>query len=235
MVDIILDVSQPSVTVPISDNPNFVPPKITTAWNPLDMDVGFSLSEDDLVATVSPPSSGDGSVRTVYGIRAGKFYTELTYELNGESNPGGVIAGIMTDDADITRWLSRDELGWGYRGFAGKKTHNSIFTTYGDAYGSSLPAIIGIALDLDRNDGTIWFSLNGVWQGSATIGEIETGDDTNAAFTGILTALAIDRVIHIAACNDSGSSSPVWRGNFGATDFTYTVPSGYGAGFGPSV
>ena len=101
----------------------------------------------------------------------------------------------------------------------GEKRNNSTGTSYGDTYTDG--DIIGIAYD--ATNGTIWFSKNGTWQNSATIGEIAAGTTTNAAFSGITTGAS-----KFYAPALSGYTSAKWKANFGNGYFGTTAISSEG-------
>ncbi|QJT70047.1 hypothetical protein SynMITS9220M01_034 [Synechococcus phage SynMITS9220M01] len=77
-----------------------------------------------------------------------------------------------------------------------------------------------IAADFDRN--AIWTGVDGTWDNSATVAEIESGDTSNATHTSVsnypLAPMFLDQ-----AFSFSGEA----RFNFGQRDFTHTPPSGY--------
>jgi hypothetical protein len=75
--------------------------------------------------------------------------------------------------------------------------------------------VIGVALDMDN--GKVYFSKNGTWQGSA---DPET--ETNPTATGLTGTWAF-------AVQAGSTSGSIWSANFGQRPFSYTAPSGFKA------
>jgi hypothetical protein len=177
--------------------------------------------------------SDSGGNTTAWGtilLNHGKWYFEMkvlianyshigTWQTMGAwTNPGvyDAISGLNSYRSD---GVSHDE--------------NIGTATYGDAW--SADDIIGCAFDCDT--GTIWFSVGGVWQDSATQAEVVAGTTTNAAFTG--KAYSTNGVLAAA----SGYSGASLEANFGGCsafaissgnaddngygNFEYDVPTGY--------
>jgi hypothetical protein len=98
--------------------------------------------------------------------------------------------------------------------YSGNKYSDSVFTAYGTGY--TLNDIVGCAIDLTT--GKIFFSKNGIWQGSS---DPVTG--TNAAFTDLVSS----GYVWIPALIGSGGDSNTGWVNFGQRPFAYTPPSGF--------
>ena len=195
-----------------------------TAWDPLKKESTIQLS--NLNRTAFFPNTGTsnfGSVGSVGGRSAGKFYWEVTFDQSSEDqNTIGI--GIVRDGINWETQHVNDRNVY-YSALNGGKNINGTSTPYGDSYGPG--DIVGIALDIDL--GAVWFSKNGTWQAGATINEIETGVTTNAAYAGLLAGVYYAYLGH-GSVNDG---TMTLTANFGATPFTFTVPEGFAAGFGP--
>lgn len=183
-----------------------------TTWNPADKNANITLSNGDLTATVSV--SAWCSLRAKIGKSSGKWYWEVTIDVNTWYH----TIGVGTLSASLNLDPGGDVNGYGYFGTTGRKKHNGSVTDYGANYAPG--DIIGVALDLDN--GKIWFSKNGVWQAS---GDPAAG--TNEAFSGISGTFFPMHGLYtnLSACTV----------NFGASAFTYSVPSGFTFGFGTTV
>ena len=169
-----------------------------------------SLSEGNLKFTSTLVAGYRGAISTI-GADSGKLYWEWT----AGSNYTG--AGIANKNVDLNNFLGGDANSWQYNFGGSVYNNNTVAKTY-TSYSTGIT--IGIAFDVDN--GYLWFSRDGVWQGGATIGEIESGDTTNAAFNNIPADT------YFAAVNDSGGGGGA-NGviNFGQRPFAYTPPSGF--------
>jgi hypothetical protein len=118
-------------------------------------------------------SSGDASRNKLFldTVLSGKIYVELTLEWCASWKP---IIGVEPIGEAISGFSGDSATSYGYRGYTGDKITNSTSSSYGDTF--STGDIIGVALD--TGSGKLWFSKNGVWQGS---GDPENG--TGEAFT----------------------------------------------------
>ena len=197
-----------------------VAPFAATTWS-TDVDkqsTGYTLSNNDLSVTHAA-SYGGGLSQD--GISSGKAYFEWTTDI------AALVTGIGVQK--LTGWSnSVGTRQWEQANGGFSFAHSAINQSWWE--GVNLGAIantayvtgdtIGIALDMDI--GALWMSLNGVWYNGATIGEVEAGTTTNAVATGLTGTY------HAAYC-DGNSGGDSWTGtaNFGATPFTYTMPTGF--------
>ena len=179
-----------------------------TTWNQDDKNANITLSNGNLTATAT--YTAWKSVRAILGKPSGKWYWEIKISVDANR----CLIGIGTIDESVDTYVGDTANGYSYHDFDGQKFHDDVGTVYGDTF--TLNDIIGIALDLDN--GKLWFSKNGVWQAS---GDPEAG--TNEAWSGI-----------------SGTFFPMYSpyantdaaiANFGASSFSYSVPSGFNSGF----
>ena len=121
---------------------------------------------------------------------------------------------IATEQQSPTNSQFSDlSLGYAYH-YSGDKRNNASSVAYGNSYTDG--DIIGIAYD--ATNGTLWFSKNGVWQNSATIGEIAAGTTTNAAYSGIPTGAS-----KFYGPALTGYTSAKWKANFGNGYFGTTA------------
>ena len=187
-------------------------------WNPLISELNSSRVYADGNRKVTLNNSDDGAETTMFVPAGSKGYCEITVDTDA-ANP---TVGIRRSDSQTT--LSSTNLSgaleYGYRGANGQKRGGAASAA---SYGNTFTAgdVIGVAIDTVA--GAVWFSKNGTWQASATIGEVNAGTTTNAAFTG----LAGFGYTFAVANSASGTTGDSFTGNFGATDFAYTQPTGF--------
>lgn len=183
-----------------------------TTWNPSDKSSSLTLSGGNL--TIAANTSGTHNGFSVAGVSSGKYYFELTIDSMsaGDSAYWG-IAG----SAELTSTNGKGDSGFWLV--------NNQGTEYNGSAGSSYTAftstdICMIAVDMDNSK--IWFGRNGTWHNS---GNPAAG--TNAAYTNLTGT------VEAVAGMDAGSTK-TWQltANFGASAFSYTVPSGFNSGFG---
>lgn len=187
-----------------------------TTWNPADKGEGLTLSGGDLTVAVVTDGPNYRGVRAIKPLSSGKYYWEITAA--DYAGGGSYAIGIADSGHSLTVQLGDGASGYGYidqKGSTGGKRNNSVLAEYGNRYYAA--DVIGVALDLDN--GKIWWSLNGVWQAS---GDPEAG--TNEAYSGLSGALypAVSLFRYSQACSIIA--------NFGASAFSYSVPSGFIAG-----
>ena len=181
-----------------------------TTWNPADKSASIILSNGNLTAEKANVA-GTHAVRSITGVSSGKWYWEVTIDVDtGSERYNGI--GIGTSDAALNLDPGHDANGYGYWGRDGKKYYNAVGTAFGSIYST---AVIGIALDMDA--GKIWWSLNGVWQASGN-----PGAGTNEAYSGI-----VGTFYAMYSAYGRGNQATA---NFGASAFAYTVPSGFHSG-----
>ena len=145
-------------------------------------------------------NTANKSVRATIGKTTGKWYWEVTNNVVAEND-----IGIANASMSLATYVGSDANGAGYDSADGKiYKNNTAVATGGATYG--VPDIIGIALDVDA--GTVKFYKNNTLQYTYTYG-----------FTGTIYPATGGFII-------AASSTA----NFGASAFTYSVPSGYNAG-----
>jgi hypothetical protein len=177
-------------------------PITPTTWNPADKGPSVTLSNGNLTAAV-----GLSSVRSAHAVSSGKWYWEA--KLTGSSTGGNfALVGIGKAAATLTAYPGVDANGNSLYFVNGNKYNNATPV----AYASAVPAnvVVGVRLNLDA--GTLGFSVGGI--------------DKGVAFTGLAGTF------HAMVGGGSSTSVETLLLNFGATAFTYAVPSGYTAGLG---
>lgn len=184
----------------------------------------ITLSNGDLTAQYSVASAANGHAvfANTPALVTGKYYWEVVVdEVSATSFPYAAVGVSPGLDGDLNGHAPGLE-SHTYNG-SGTKSHN---VASGVAYGTAWTNgdVVGIALDMDI--GAIWFSLNGTWQDSATISEIQAGTTTNAAFTGL-----DDRAQYpVTSVGNGGSAQAQITHRFDSASFSHTVPTGFTAG-----
>ena len=160
-------------------------------------------------------TNADSTERSTYGSLAnstGKYYMEALCAAVGGVSYIGVLGTQQQLAADTN--FKTQSLGYAYRSSDGEKINNNTGAAYGSTYTTG--DYMGMAFDI--TNGTIWFSKNGVWQNSATIGEIAAGTTTNAAFSGM--TIGANQFYAPTVC---GHTSQRWKANFGNGVFASTA------------
>ncbi|MBA7630057.1 hypothetical protein ES703_37565 [subsurface metagenome] len=176
-------------------------------WNPDDKSANITLSNGNLTAQAI--AVGWKSVRSTLGKSSGKWYWEVTIDVLITAN----MVGIMTADGNLNSYAGSDAYGYSYSGQGGWKWHNGVNTAYGDSYAAT--DVISVALDLDN--GKIWWAKNGTWQAGG-----DPGAGTGEAYSGL------SGTFH-AGCSPYTNGNKM-TANFGASAFSYSVPSGFNPG-----
>lgn len=172
---------------------------------------GWTITESNLKATSGVALQSAATANT--GKSSGKWYWEITVNVYNALAVGVIKSGDAIDSP--THYLGATANGYSYyRG--GTKYNNGSSSAYGSSYTNG--DIISVALDMDN--GKVWFAKNGTWQNS---GDPAAG--TNAAFTGL------SGTFYPAVGDLDITSSCQATANFGASAFTYSVPSGFNSGF----
>ena len=177
------------------------------AWNPNDAGAGATFADNNRTATTAQ----NQGIRSTGSKSSGKWYVEFTMgaDITGSTGP---VLGVASSSVNIaTAHHAQAATGWAYIG-DGRKMNNGSLANYGTSYTNG--DVVMMALDMDN--GKIWFGKNGTWQAS---GDPVAG--TNAAYTGLSGSLM--------CAWSSASGSRTTTGNWGASAFVYTAPTGFSA------
>ena len=181
-------------------------------WNPADKAAGCVLSNGNLTAT-QPAATSWGGVRSTIGVSSGKHYWEVTLDdIGGTRSFMFAVANLSWSlDSDP---LDDDNL-WVCEGSLGQKecAGGGVFA-YQNHQGANTD-IYMIALDLDN--GKVWIGFNGTWPNA---GDPAAG--TNEMCSSVSGTLYAGQMLQ--------RSSHQVTANFGASAFTYPVPSGFNSG-----
>lgn len=176
-------------------------------WSPTDLAASLTLSNGNLTVT---NTSGSGSIsyrtgRATIGKTAGKWYWEVT--INDLTNSAGFI-GVALSSQSLTNFIGVSGGGWSYQATNGNCNSNGSV-----AYGTSWTTgdVIGVALNVDA--GTVTFYKNGT-----SLGTIQAAGCTSVTGGTVYPAYT------------EGRNGHQFTANFGASAFTYSVPSGYNPG-----
>jgi len=154
----------------------------------------------------------------------GKRYVEILVG-GGSDSYGGVAVGAADNlIATLVSQVGVDQYQWAYLP-DGTKMNNNSATSFGASWGPG--DVIGIAHEYPETSGQtgkVWFSKNGVWQGSG-----DPANGTNPAFTG---TRAWGCYVTVSGQNYSGISYTI-RGT--QAEWDYLPPSGFNDWEGDAV
>lgn len=186
-----------------------------TTFNPADLSQ-ITLSNGNLTATGTGAGGVDGGVRSITSKSSGKLYFEFTPSLAGGADTGfGVVNGstaftVYANDATGGANLYRSGNLW-----AGG---SNVVPTATPIWVNGNP--IGIAIDVGAK--LMWATVNGTtWN---------NGAGTPAAGTGGASFSGATGPFFFAFTNTNGNTDNVTV-NAGATAFSFSVPSGFTAGW----
>lgn len=188
---------------------------VYTTWNSADKHADITLSNGDLTAAVLSNIGVQRNVRSKLGIGSGKFYWESTCDIISGGN-ASLMLGVADSGVSLTVDPGSDPDGYVYFSSNGTKRNNSSYVAYGDAYITN--DVISVALDMDA--GKLWWARNGVWQDSGN-----PGAGTGEAYSGITGTFYA-----IASLYSWSDQYATVTTNFGASAFSYSVPSGFSSG-----
>jgi len=179
------------------------------------------LSEGNLLGTSSGGQPYSNYVSTV-ALTTGKWYWESTVIMSGSTNANSGLGVKIANYAQRSAWNS--DSGSYYFSTTGKKGNaQTPATNYGSAISNG--NMVGVAYD--ATNGTIWFSINGSWQNSATLSEIAAGTTTNAAFSSMPSGA------YLPFCTDATSTRTFSYGfNFGSPFYAISSGNADSNGFG---
>lgn len=178
-----------------------------TTWNPDDKHADITLSGGNLVAICTVPWK---AVRAIIGKSLGKWYWEVTIDDSTYVN-----IGVGTSAATLANYPGSDNYGCGIDRGGLYNQGAGLFTQHGSGFVSPINGdIVSVAFDMDA--GEIYFALNGVWAGTSNPA---TGTNPTFTFTPGITLYPM-----------MGLQTSQVTANFGASAFSYSVPSGFNSG-----
>jgi len=186
--------------------------------NPLQKNSGVTLLNGNL--TLQTTSSAWKTTQTTIGMKTGKYYWEFgPYIWKDNSNhcqPGIAGMGIGNlNEMGATNYSA-------FYHWSGTKFFNGqggVGTAFGDAWNDSEANIIGIAFDADTRK--VWFSKNGVWQGS---GNPSAGTNEAGILNLYENGTYSPTLGSYGSLNGGGAVT-----NFGQRAFAYTAPTNFKA------
>ena len=180
-------------------------------FNPLYKGPNISAINANLQTSWASTGNFHETIAATIAVNSGKWYWEIT---KNDTRTNSETIGIIR--SDVTQSNMNGQMAYGqsaspsyswsvegnkYKNSASGGAYGSAWTTNGD--------IIGVALDLSTNPGTITMYKNGVSQGAMY-------SDIDAAYSWIPA---------VSGYGDTATSSFI--ANFGQRPFTYTPPSGF--------
>jgi hypothetical protein len=179
-------------------------------YNPLFKAANSTYSNGNLEHLAATSAGVYESGISTIGVNSGKWYAEFTVAVIGND----AIVGITTQPYTILNsWPGGQAGSIGYEAVLGRFYKDGVNGQTVSTYTTN--DVIRVALDLDN--GGIWFSKNGTWQGT---GSPNPATNTSPAYTGLTGT-------HFFASGTGGSGRII--ANFGQRPFAYTAPSGFKA------
>jgi hypothetical protein len=192
----------------------------STTWDATWSVAGANYTNGNL--SVSGNSAGTKNIRTTIGRSAGKYYWEITATAGiAGSNYGGIgiLESAMPKNADYIG-STASGLSFGYGNGTYYYTWPGVTVPGGAApANAAISAGVVYMFALNMDTGRFWAGQNGVWYNA---GNPSTG--ANPVATGITGTVYPGITLFASSVN-------AFTANFGATTFTYPVPSGFQAGF----
>lgn len=188
-----------------------------TTWNPSDL-TNITLSGGNLTAT----STGQGAVRSIAAVAAGKVYFELTFTSGGTQSQTacGLANGAASLATSITTGVGCILCNGNGTVVINNTTGIGAIGTF--AGGGTLCAAVDMGAQL------VWLRNGGAGTWNANPAANPTTGVGGFSFSGLTGSL------FAYSGGTTGSASPV-TGNFGATAFAGAVPSGFTAGLSTSA
>ena len=185
---------------------------VAATWSPTSKGGAVTLSNVNLTAQLNAASAAGDVVKCSVGKSSGKWYWEVHIDAASGNNSnnwveiGIVASGFVIDTGSIGDTNLGYSLNFNNNVRHGGVNYTAIPTTYAQPGNT-----VGLALDLDAK--TLTFYVNGV------VGHV---------FSGIAAGTWIPAVG--TPYGGAGAAQATLTANFGATAFTYPVPSGFNPG-----
>lgn len=197
------------------------PTVVTTyaTWNPSDKSSQVTLSGGDLTATAGAGAFARNGARSTVSKTTGKFYWELTHTVD-DVIQYGLADSSFSLDSNTANNLGLDSHGLGIVPTTGVVKCNNVTVGTGQTFTTGQTCCIAV----DFGAQLFWYRRNGNnWNNDA-------GADPAAGTGGFSSAgIAGTPVFACVMLRSSGGSDTTV--NFGATAFSFTVPTGYTSGF----
>lgn len=193
-----------------------------TTWDPANTGAAITLSGSNLVATTNSTAavSTHGTVGYLGNSGSLLYFETAANTVVTAGNTWGI--GICVTADSLTAYVG----GAGGRS-AGLYQNGKVFnnTTSGTTYFTfASGALIGTAVDFLH--GKLWFTNNGTTWNNAAIGSQNPATNTGGYSTFATTPFT--GAFTIVPCfGGLGSTGNIATANFGATAFSYAVPSGF--------
>jgi hypothetical protein len=185
-----------------------------TTWNAADKDSNITLENNALTTIMSKVSDGDSGIRSVVGVTSGKWYWEYTISVMDSF----CRVGVGNKDASLGLYVGKAN-SWGLSSDRTKSCNTSkVYSWNPSSSAFEQGSVISIALDMDNN--RVFVAVDGDWENDDGVANPVTGvAPMCTALTGTVHAMVTPR--------NPGNKITA---NFGASDFTYSVPEGYNSG-----
>lgn len=187
------------------------PPPVTVTWNPADKTANAVLSNANL--TLGANASSDQGGRATLGRSTGKYYFEDTIGTLGGFAAIG-ISDALTNLASI--FFGATSQAWAY--WSNARVYNNGAFVAAPAFTTG--DVLSVAVDLTGNK--IWFARNGTY----VSGNPSTG--TSPSYSNLTPGTT-----YFPTGGTEDTSTTVNTANFGATAFSFAIPTGFTAWQGP--
>ena len=175
--------------------------------NPLAKSTDATLSNGNLTFATTGTATYSNSVSTI-GVSSGKWYYEFT--TNSGPDHFWYNGWAQSGYTPTSNYVGATADSYGYSSYLGQvRTNGSQFVTY--STWRTVGDTIGFALDLDN--GKIYFSKNGIWQGGA-----DPSQGTNP------TASGLSGTWYAAVSGYDTTNGSI---NFGQKPFKFPPPAGF--------
>lgn len=204
-----------------------VPPVVVggaTAFDPANKSANITLSGGNLVSTAGGGAAAGTNVRDTVSHATGKYYAELTITTAGASPVIGIglVNGTFSIGTDTMGGANNNSIAW--YGSDGHVYINStqqvtqtgaviVVTTLSQGDVAQLAVDIGAKLLWVRKNGS------GFWN-------VDSAADPTTGANGV--SFSVLGSVAMFAAIEEETSGQVVTANFGATAYSFTVPTGYG-------
>ena len=171
----------------------------------------YTRTNGNLTVEKTSDDSTWDNIRLDIEKSTGKVYFEIYVDNSGS---GYIMIGVVASSTPTTNYVGYYTNSFSYYGLNGTKITNATQLAYGNTFTTG--DTIGVAIDFGI--GKIWFSKNGVWQGS---GDPETG--TGFAYDTLSGGYIPAVSAYYTATKATLRSNPA--------DLVYLAPVGFESGF----